>query len=190
MAWSAYALPGPDQGAIATLAAAATIQPMKAWLRRTALTVFGVTLVVTVIGFSRAQVLSHLMATDRGSPGTWRLDYQPDWLAVGIAALATSVVATCLWMVVARLVFRRGPQSIGPYLMTGVLVAAALGVAGLFPTFGTISCDGSVPRWMLPSDYNGGGCIPWPENASRTQPWDGQDMVCLGLCSDPTLPYR
>jgi hypothetical protein len=29
-----------------------------------------------------------------------------------------------------------------------------------------------------------------PENMAATEPWDHEDMVCLGLCGDTTLPYR
>jgi hypothetical protein len=163
---------------------------MKEWLPRSALVVFGATLAVTGIGFSRAPVFNHLVATDAGSPGDWRLANVPDWQLVGIAALLVTVVATCAWIVAARLVFRRGPRSAGPYLLAGGLASIALAVAALFPSLVSVGCDGSVPRWALPDDYDGGGCIPMPENMAATQPWDHEDMVCLGLCSDTTLPYR
>lgn len=48
-------------------------------------------------------------------------------------------------------------------------------------------CDGDVPEWMIPGDFDGGclevrpsweGILPW--NAGRT------DRVCIGLgCMDP-----
>jgi hypothetical protein len=126
------------------------------------------------------------MAIDEGSPGEWRLTYQPDWVTVlSSAVLLAAVVAGC-WLLAAG----RPPRTIGPYVLAAVLASAVLLVGGTMPGFASIGCDGSVPRWMLPDDYDGSGCIPWPENAEVTQPWDNEEMVCLGLCGDETLPFR
>jgi hypothetical protein len=43
---------------------------------------------------------------------------------------------------------------------------------------------------MLPADYDGGGCIEIPDNWKASLPWAREDLVCLGLCTDETLPYR
>lgn len=48
-----------------------------------------------------------------------------------------------------------------------------------------IQCDGTVAAWMVPDDYDGGGCVEirpaWegflPENSDHSD-------YCLGLCSD------
>ena len=57
------------------------------------------------------------------------------------------------------------------------------------PVVGTLQCDGSVPRWMVPADYDGGGCMRLPTNWEATQPWNEEDLVCLGLCVG-VEPYR
>ncbi|HEX5579481.1 MAG TPA: hypothetical protein VFY43_07440, partial [Candidatus Limnocylindria bacterium] len=137
----------------------------------------------------RSPVLGHLIATDRGSPGEWRLEYQPDWQLVLVATAILTAVVTCVWLIGAA-VCRSGRGRVVPYLVVGTLAAAVLAFGQATPGFASIGCDGSVPRWMLPDDYDGGGCIPWPENWATTQPWDDEEMVCLGLCGDETLPYR
>lgn len=53
----------------------------------------------------------------------------------------------------------------------------------------TGQCDGEVPAWMIPDDYNGSGCIelrPWWEGLL---PWNSDHTpYCLGLCGDGFLP--
>jgi hypothetical protein len=162
---------------------------MREWLPRSALVVFGITLVLTAIGFSRTAVFSHLMATDAGSPGDWHLEYWTDWTLVGIAAALFALLVTCVWLAARAAIRGRGSSPL-PYAAAAVLVAVALVVGSVRPHLASGGCDGSVPRWMLPADYHGSGCIPWPENWRATQPWAPDDLVCLGLCADSLLQRR
>jgi hypothetical protein len=74
-------------------------------------------------------------------------------------------------------------------IVAGVLVFAGLFAASLVGLGGVAQCDGTVPRWMLPDDYDGGGCIegrpPWeallPWNLGEWEPY------CLGMCQDESL---
>ena len=58
--------------------------------------------------------------------------------------------------------------------------------------FGTIQCDGDVPRWMIPSDYDDSGCVPLRPAWEAMLPWnaDRQDPVCIGMCAEGVQPYR
>src|SRR5574338_132306 len=116
------------------------------------------------------------VATDAGTPGHWRVVREPDW---GWALRAAAVAAV---VVVAVSVLVRGRRA----LRIGALAVAAGGlllVPSVFSAWpmASIGCDGSVPRWMLPADYDGSGCIEWPRNWEASQPWDDEELVCLGL---------
>jgi H+/Cl- antiporter ClcA len=164
---------------------------MREWLPRSAIAVFGVTLVLAAVVVSRAPMLGKLMATDDGSPGDWRLTYEPMWLAVAVVAAVIAILVTVAWVTARRLLSGWSRARLVPYVLAVALGAGlAVSVVGIYPGLWSEGCDGTVPRWMLPAGYSGGGCIPWPENWESTQPWTDEDMVCLGLCSDPTLPYQ
>jgi hypothetical protein len=70
-----------------------------------------------------------------------------------------------------------------------VLVAfAIIATAGyLVYPFRTVQCDGSVPEWMIPSDYDGGGCVELRPAWEANLPWNAgkTELVCLGMCADP-----
>lgn len=73
--------------------------------------------------------------------------------------------------------------------MRGPILAAIVGlvfVVGYVVTSYTvveIQCDGTVPAWMIPDDYDGSGCVqirPWWEAWLPGN--EDHSMVCLGLC--------
>jgi hypothetical protein len=70
-----------------------------------------------------------------------------------------------------------------PPLLGMALVSAAAG--------GIVQCDGTVPLWMLPDDYDGGGCVALRPFWEGLLPWhwSGWREVCLGMCLDMDI-YR
>ena len=147
---------------------------------------FGVAFAVIAFGLSRTEIFSRLMATEAGSPGPWRLELVPDWRLVATAAGLIALFVTFVW----RASLGKGRLTAWPYLSASAIVTVAILIAGVFPGIHTVQCDGNVPRWMLPFDYDGGGCIEIPDNWKASLPWAHKDLVCLGLCTDETLPYR
>lgn len=68
-------------------------------------------------------------------------------------------------------------------LLALIVVWAAVVVVGLMflnPLTQTVQCDGSVPTWMIPDDYDQSGCVRILEGAPPAD-WDGR-WVCIGLC--------
>lgn len=175
--------------AIASAALAGTIRAMSRWLPRSALAVFSVAFAVIAFGLSRTEIFSRLMATEAGSPGHWRLELVPDWRLVATAAGLIALFVTFVWLAI-RASLGKGRLTAWPYLSAAAIVTVAIAIAGIFPGIHTGWCDGSVPRWMLPADYDGSGCIEIPDNWKASLPWAREDLVCLGLCTDETLPYR
>lgn len=174
---------------MAALAAGASIRGMSRWLPRSALAVFGMAFAVIAFGLSRTEIFSRLMATEAGSPGHWRLELVPDWRLVATAAGLIALFVMLVWFAV-RASLGKGRLTAWPYLSAAAIVTVAIVIAGAFTGIHTGQCDGSVPRWMLPADYNGSGCIELPENWEASLPWSRDDLVCLGLCTDALLPYR
>jgi hypothetical protein len=175
--------------AIAIAALAGSIGAMSRWLPRSALAVFGVAFAVIAFGLSRTEIFSRLMATEAGSPGHWRLELVPDGRLVATAAGLIALLVMLVWLAV-RASLGKGRLTAWPYLSAAAIVTVAMVIVGAFTGIHTGQCDGSVPRWMLPADYNGSGCIELPENWEASLPWSRDDLVCLGLCTDETLPYR
>ena len=69
-----------------------------------------------------------------------------------------------------------------------LLVAAMLLLPPAFIalTTGQGQCDGNVPRWMLPDNYQSlGGCVTLRPAWEGWLPWNWgrQDLVCLGMCA-------
>ena len=74
------------------------------------------------------------------------------------------------------------------FALLAALMLAVLAIPFLLgPRSYVIQCDGGVPTWMLPDDYDG-GCVellPGPPPAD----WDGS-WLCTGLCEVPRpSPY-
>jgi hypothetical protein len=72
-----------------------------------------------------------------------------------------------------------------------ILVATALvGFVALFAAGSVLpavmQCDGSVPRWMLPPDYDNSGCVDLRPQWEASLPWNQgkAELVCLGMCVD------
>ena len=68
-----------------------------------------------------------------------------------------------------------------------VLLAVVFVVGYLANPFSTIQCDGDVPEWMIPSDYDDGGCVELRPAWEANLPWNAgkTELVCLGMCADP-----
>jgi len=86
-----------------------------------------------------------------------------------------------------------GPSPWQRWMLPGAVIVVcltAIGVAALFVgsvTY-TIQCDGSVPTWMVPADYDNGGCVRILDGEPPAD-WDGS-WICLGLCDVPNpSPY-
>lgn len=52
-------------------------------------------------------------------------------------------------------------------------------------------CDGFVPEWWVPDDYDGGGCVEVQPNLIGLGPWNWGKWreVCIGLCGPNSLVW-
>jgi hypothetical protein len=68
----------------------------------------------------------------------------------------------------------------------GLLVIAGLFAASYIGLGRVAQCDGSVPKWMVPDDYDGGGCVELRPFWEGGLPWNIGDWehYCLGMCLD------
>ena len=60
-----------------------------------------------------------------------------------------------------------------------LMATISIGMAGSM-----VQCDGSVPEWMIPSDYDNSGCVALRPFWEAYLPWNvgKTEMVCLGMC--------
>jgi hypothetical protein len=74
-------------------------------------------------------------------------------------------------------------------IVAGALVLAGLFAASLIGLGGVAQCDGVVPKWMVPDDYDGGGCIEGRPQWEAVLPWNWGEWepYCLGMCQDESL---
>jgi hypothetical protein len=149
------------------------------WLPVSSVVVFGLAFVFGLVVVHYTVGLPYAV---QDADGDWRLTRQTDWLAAAVPAAFAAVAANGAWKLVRWFAIGRSGRSwpwLGVVLVAGSLLAGSLATLSVG---GSIGCDGSVPRWMIPATYDGGGCVPWPANWQETQPWEGEDMVCLGMC--------
>jgi len=72
-------------------------------------------------------------------------------------------------------------------LRGGVLAALVIGAFLVYSVTlapSAIMCDGSVPEWWIPDDYDNSGCVAVPPPWEFFYPWHWgeQPVYCLGLC--------
>jgi hypothetical protein len=160
---------------------------MRRWLPVSGALVVGGTAVALAFFVNSNQVL---VASDAGHPGRWRLAVETDW-AWTLWGTTLAVLLLLVGRAVVRRAILREARVGGRYLALGAAVALGLVATALSPpgSLHQMGCDGSVPLWMMPDDYDGSGCIPYPRNWEETLPWDDEPTYCLGLCgSDALLP--
>ena len=71
-------------------------------------------------------------------------------------------------------------------ILLAITAAIAVGGSLLAPPTGSM-CDGSYPEWMIPDDYDGGGCLDVGPATflGGLLPWNwGARVVCIGLCTN------
>lgn len=117
----------------------------------------------------------------RTRSGSWQIVDSPDWVPAVLAGVLVGLAVAALLNAVMRQL--RGRGRVAPWYLAALLAfTASVGASVMLPISVSIMCDGSVPTWMLPKDYNGGGCVMYPVNWEQTLPWDDEELHCLGMC--------
>jgi hypothetical protein len=82
---------------------------------------------------------------------------------------------------------------LGRFVAIAVVVVIPLGFGFLISPWPNQMgvCDGEVPEWMIPDDYNGEGCVEMQQNLVGLAPWNWGKwrQVCLGMCLDGSLVW-
>jgi hypothetical protein len=72
-------------------------------------------------------------------------------------------------------------------VVAGIVVWGLAVIPGLGITY--IQCDGTVPAWMVPDDYDGRGCVELRPSSEGLLPENSDHSdYCLGLCTDLAPP--
>lgn len=94
-----------------------------------------------------------------------------------------------------------GPEAAKPTGLKNIgLIVLALAFAGLVVVVASIiptamgahqvMCDGVAEMWMIPEDYDGGGCIALPPWWEHLVPGHDTRRVCLSMCLQDIKPLQ
>lgn len=108
-----------------------------------------------------------------------------------VGALVAGLIAVTAWMALTGRSTSLAPMSGGRTAVATIaailVVPPVLGMALVSAGAGWfVQCDGTVPLWMVPDDYDGGGCVALRPFWEAMLPWHWGEWreVCLGMCLD------